>query len=94
MGDYKAAICCLQASVDKWPKLWYSRLYLISAHAQDGDTKTAGDLLAKFRTEISGYETVTEVVAAEQTNPNENPKVEKGRAAFHAGLKKAGMPIE
>jgi len=95
MDNYSAAIPCLRASVDKMPNLWYNWLYLVSAYALDNDTKTAGELLAEFRKQFTGcYETVAEVIAAEQTNPNKNPKVEGGRVAFHEGLHKAGMPIE
>ncbi|MGD9614627.1 MAG: tetratricopeptide repeat protein [Alphaproteobacteria bacterium] len=89
--QYKEAIPCLQASVDSWPNLWYNWLYLASAYAQDGDTQKAGELLVEFKRRFQGYDTITEVIAAEQTNPNKNPEVEKGRAAFHKGLKDAGM---
>jgi tetratricopeptide (TPR) repeat protein len=89
MADYESAIPCLQASIDSWPDLWYSKLYLVSAYAQSGDIKTAGELLKKYET---GYDTIAKVRAAEGTNPNTNQQVEEGRGAFHHGLALAGMP--
>ena len=92
MSRYAEAIPCLQESIETWQDLWYNRLYLVSAQAYVGNKLAASVALDEFKQSFPAYATVRDVVAAEQTNPMQNPDVVKGREAFHAGLVLAGMP--
>lgn len=93
LGRYEDAIPCLEASIAAWPDLWYNQLYLVSAQAHLGKTTDAQAALADFKARFTGYDTITDVKKAEQTNPNDNAHVVAGRSNFHAGLAKAGLPL-
>jgi adenylate cyclase len=89
--QYNEAIPCLEKSIELHPTLWYSRAYLVSAYArEDKDKATA--LLKQFESQPQfGKLTLKDVQEYEESNPNDNDVVVSGRAAFHEGLKTAGM---
>jgi adenylate cyclase len=90
MGQYAEAIPPLQRSVRLWPKLWYNRLYLVSAYALIGNKAAATRTLRAFDKLYPSY-TLARVEVEERTNPNNNPFVRAGRRKFHDGLRRAGM---
>ena len=93
-GDkYDEAIGWLIKSVEVRPNLYYNRLYLVSAYALIGDADNAATTLRAFDVVFPGY-TVARVRHDEQTNPNNNPVVVRGRQNFHRGLIAAGMKAE
>jgi adenylate cyclase len=90
MGQYAEAIPPLQRSVRLWPKLWYNRLYLVSAYALIGNKAAATRTLRAFDKLYPSY-TLARVEVEERTNPNKHPFVRAGRRKFHDGLRRAGM---
>jgi len=87
---YGEAVDWLRQSVEVRPNLWYNRLYLVSAHALNGDRSGAEGVLREFDAVFPGY-TLARVKQNEQHNPNDNPVMVRCRAKFYRGLLMAGM---
>ena len=91
MENYEEAIPWLKLSTELWTKLFYNRLYLVSAYAHIGEEDSARRELAEFNGIFPDY-TIKRVIENEETNPNTLPFVVEGRRKYHVGLRIAGMP--
>ncbi len=91
MENYEEAIPWLKLSTESWKKLFYNRLYLISAYALIDEEDSAKRELAEFKSIFPDY-TIERVIKNEETNPNKLPFVVEGRRKYHLGLRIAGMP--
>jgi tetratricopeptide (TPR) repeat protein len=90
MENYHEAIRWLRLSKQSWTKLFYNRLYLVSAYALIGDEESARQELREFESIFEDY-TIGRVIKNEETNPNRLPFVVEGRRKYHFGLRIAGM---
>jgi tetratricopeptide (TPR) repeat protein len=95
-GEYESAIAPLRQALRYRPNLWYTWLLLASAYALSGDEPQARQIVREFQESGSvpdskGF-TIAKVKDYEKSNPNECKEVVYGRAKFHEGLKKAGLP--
>ncbi|HZU90994.1 MAG TPA: tetratricopeptide repeat protein [Stellaceae bacterium] len=92
LAQYGDAIPWLEKSIAVQKDLWYTRLYLVSAHALIGQQHEAERALKEFNDLFPGYTAARAVETDEKVNPNHNLFVVIGRRNFHVGLRLAGMP--
>ena len=93
MGQYDNAIAWLRQSVGLRNTLWFSHLYLASAHALVGELDDAHAVLDGFKRQFNWPTySLAQVILLEKANPSNNPVVVAGRETFHRGLARAGLP--
>lgn len=90
-GEYEKAIPCFRQSIESWQKLWYNRLYLVSAYALTSRQRKAYQELRDFHEHFRDCTTIAQVKRLERSTRNETLFVVVGRRNFQTGLRLAGM---
>ena len=91
MKNYDDAIVWLRKSVEERPTVWFSRAYLVSAFALNGNRPDAAAALKDFENAMPGY-TLARIEEIYLTEiPDKDPIFQATLQELYNGLRQAGM---